>query len=263
MIKLIASDIDGTLVPEGACTMNPEYFEVIRKLKEQGILFVAASGRQYASMHALLKPIENEIIFIAGNGTNVMQSGKQIICTDMNRQDIQAAVFYMRSLKDAIVTVSDAEKIYLETDDEEFQRFLVEVYHNEIEVVPDVLKADIHINKMAIHKKNGVHDIAEQTIREFEDRFRVLQAGDNWIDFIDYSAGKGTALKQIQEKYGILPSETMVFGDNFNDVQMFKTADISYATDSGPEAVKKEAKYIVEDYRSDGVLKVLKSLLSK
>ena len=37
MIKLIASDIDGTLLPEGTDKINPEIFEVIRKLKEKGI----------------------------------------------------------------------------------------------------------------------------------------------------------------------------------------------------------------------------------
>ena len=40
MIKLVASDIDGTLVPEGTTSINPEFYEIIRKLKEKGILFV-------------------------------------------------------------------------------------------------------------------------------------------------------------------------------------------------------------------------------
>ena len=47
MIKLIASDIDGTLLPEGTAQINPEIFQVIRKLKEKEILFAAASGRHY------------------------------------------------------------------------------------------------------------------------------------------------------------------------------------------------------------------------
>ncbi len=46
MIKLIASDIDGTLVKDGTNVLNPEIYEVILKLKERGIQFAAASGRQ-------------------------------------------------------------------------------------------------------------------------------------------------------------------------------------------------------------------------
>ena len=45
MIKLIASDIDGTLVLDGTNKLNPEIFEVVLKLKEKGIQFAAASGR--------------------------------------------------------------------------------------------------------------------------------------------------------------------------------------------------------------------------
>ena len=49
MIKLIVSDIDGTLVKDGTLDINPEYMDVIRKLTEKGIHFVACSGRQYSS----------------------------------------------------------------------------------------------------------------------------------------------------------------------------------------------------------------------
>ena len=48
MIKLVASDVDGTLVPDGTFEIDPEIYDVIKKLKEKGITFVAASGRQYA-----------------------------------------------------------------------------------------------------------------------------------------------------------------------------------------------------------------------
>ena len=47
MIKLVVTDIDGTLVKDGTLDINPEYMDVIRALKEKGIYFVACSGRQY------------------------------------------------------------------------------------------------------------------------------------------------------------------------------------------------------------------------
>lgn len=47
MIKLIVSDIDGTLVKDGTLDINPEYMDVIRKLTEKGIHFVACSGKRY------------------------------------------------------------------------------------------------------------------------------------------------------------------------------------------------------------------------
>lgn len=50
MVKLIMTDIDGTLIPDGTMDINPEYFEVIGKLVEKGIIFVVASGRHMSSV---------------------------------------------------------------------------------------------------------------------------------------------------------------------------------------------------------------------
>ena len=46
MIKLIATDIDGTLVADGTLDLNPEYYDVIKELKRRGTIVLAASGRQ-------------------------------------------------------------------------------------------------------------------------------------------------------------------------------------------------------------------------
>ena len=57
MIKLVASDLDGTLLLNGAQKLPEELFPLIRGLKKEGILFVAASGRQYANMKRLFEPV--------------------------------------------------------------------------------------------------------------------------------------------------------------------------------------------------------------
>ena len=46
MIKMIATDVDGTLVADGSCDINPEYYSVLNTLLDMGIHIVAASGRQ-------------------------------------------------------------------------------------------------------------------------------------------------------------------------------------------------------------------------
>lgn len=58
MIKLIVSDIDGTLVPDGSHEMNPELLDVIMKIREKGVQFAAASGRQWASIESIFGPIK-------------------------------------------------------------------------------------------------------------------------------------------------------------------------------------------------------------
>ena len=81
------------------------------------------------------------------------------------------------------------------------------------------------------------------------------------MDFLNKESNKGNAIRSIQKILGILPEETMVFGDNFNDIEMFKSAGESYAVGNAAEAVKREAKHVADTNVNDGVLKVLRTLL--
>ena len=76
MIKLIVSDIDGTLVKDGTLDINPEYMDVIKKLTEKGIHFVACSGRQYSSEKQLFAPVKDIISYISDGGTLIRTSEK-------------------------------------------------------------------------------------------------------------------------------------------------------------------------------------------
>ena len=64
MIRYVASDLDGTLLKNDAQSLNPEIFDLIRKLKEKGIRFIAASGRTYENVYRLFGPVQEEISYI-------------------------------------------------------------------------------------------------------------------------------------------------------------------------------------------------------
>ena len=64
MIKMVASDLDGTLLVNGSQSIPEEIFPLIKKLKDMGILFVAASGRQYANMRNLFAPVKDDMAAI-------------------------------------------------------------------------------------------------------------------------------------------------------------------------------------------------------
>ena len=72
---------------------------------------------------------------------------------------------------------------------------------------------------------------------------------------------KGKAIKSIQETLKITPEETMVFGDNHNDLEMIQSAVESYAVGNAVDAVKQAANHIADTNVNDGVLKVMKTLL--
>ena len=76
MIKLVASDLDGTLLLHKAQSLPEEIFSLIRQLEELGIMFVAASGRQYPNMTKLFAPVASEISYISENGALAVDHGE-------------------------------------------------------------------------------------------------------------------------------------------------------------------------------------------
>lgn len=261
MIRLIASDIDGTLLPEGSDRLNPEMFDVIRKLKAQGILFAAASGRSYTSISRLFAPVKDDIIFIADNGANVSCRGYETFCAALNRKDLEDWVRAMRARDDCAILVSSKTTVYVERADEALLDLLINGYHNRVKVSRDLLAEEDCMIKTAMFRRRGIAPVAEELIKEWKDRFHVMPAGDPWLDFVDYNADKGRALAGIQRLLKIDPAETMAFGDNGNDIGMLKQAGESYAVANAAEDVKKAARHIAASNREDGVLQVMKSLL--
>ena len=261
MIKLVASDIDGTLLVEGSDKINEEIFDVILKLKDQGTLFAAASGRQYASIRRLFAPIENEMIFVSENGSNVVCRGYEVSSTVLNRKDAEELIRFIRRQPGCYLTASTRGPMYIEDNDADFWKLLTDGYHNDMRLVPDVLKEDIEIIKISIYKSTGVQDISEEVIAQWKDRFHVTIAGEPWIDFMDFDADKGKALQTIQQTLRISREETMVFGDNNNDLGMIASAEESYAVANAQPKVLEAAKHIADENVNDGVLKVMKTLL--
>lgn len=86
--------------------------------------------------------------------------------------------------------------------------------------------------------------------------------GKCWVDCANKGANKGSALRHFQEEYGITPDETLAFGDNLNDIEMLKRASHSFAVENARDEVKEAANFVAPSYKEDGVLQVLKAVLS-
>lgn len=261
MIKLVASDIDGTLLEEGSNQLNPELYDVIRKLKEKDILFAAASGRPYSSIRAVFGPIEHDMIFISENGANVVCRGYEIFSAPLNKKDALDLISFARSMPDFHIVASTTGPAYLEDKDEVFHDWLINGYKMDIQIVDDILAEGVDFIKIALFRREGVAEIAPEIAAQWKERFNVVVSGDCWIDFMDYAADKGHAIQSIQNYLHISKEETMAFGDNHNDIGMMNSAGSSYAVESAKDAVKEAAKYVTDSAEDDGVLKVLKTLL--
>jgi hypothetical protein len=116
--------------------------------------------------------------------------------------------------------------------------------------------------KISLFHETDADSICRKSlIPKWSDKFQMVCAGNQWVDCISHNSSKGNALHILQNQLGITPDETMVFGDNMNDISMLHCAKYSYAIGNAREEVKQEAAFVADTYANDGVLKELKKLL--
>ena len=262
MIKLIASDIDGTLVKEGSHEIDPAYYDVIRELKEAGIIFCACSGRQYHSMMELFKPVADDIYFIASNGTVIRTRDRVLHSWKIDPELYLPLVERLRTIEGAEIVVEGPDVSWIEGTETPVARMMSNNYRYAIENVDDLTAIPTdNIIKIAVHHPN-----VEKAARGLDQSIRtgnlsMTISGAEWLDIFAKEAGKGEAFALLQEYLGIGQEETVYFGDNLNDLPAFQEAGVA-ATVANARSEMQDAADIVERSFSDlGVLKELRHIL--
>ena len=237
MIRLIATDIDGTLVKESTPEIYPEILEAIREWTDRGGYFCVASGRQYYSIRHMFEQVSDRIIYLAENGAHVRYRDDDILVQKMRRDYVEQIMAQLRGYYDECdVVVSSTGGSLIESRNEEFIKLIAEGYRNKYRVVEDVLAVPGDIIKIAIRHEGSIRDLGEKVlIPQWQDKVKACMAGEDWVDFMDASVDKGNALRVVQEYLGVTREQTMAFGDNDNDIGLIAAAEESYAVENARE----------------------------
>ena len=263
MIKLVASDIDGTLIQDSTNELYPEMITMIKEMTKKGILFVAASGRPYESLRYLFDEVKDNIIFLSDNGAFIYYKGELLFAKAMKKEHAFNIIEECRQYKEEChLMVSTKETILIETKDEAFCDLMKFGYHNKCELVEDILLTDADIMKVSLYHKDTIRELGETKILpHWKDKVKACMAGEEWIDFMDETVDKGEALRFLQEYFQIDKEETAAFGDNSNDVGLVMQAGESYAVENAVKEVKENAKYSCPHYSQKGVYQILKKII--
>lgn len=258
MIKIIASDLDGTLLQNGAQALDPQIFDLIMRLKEHGVLFAAASGRQYYNLRRLFEPIKNEISYIAENGSLCICQGK-ILSEGLIERDLGLRIIdAIHAFPGCDCIVSGQDVCYTDSRSQRFTNHLINILGNNTKIV-DNLKTDIAepFLKISVCDFSGTNKCERYFKDLFSSEIKVVTSGNVWIDFIAPNANKGTALSDLLRHLHIDPKDCIAFGDQYNDIEMLQTAGESYAMSNAAPGVAYYSTYV-----TDSVADVLQDLLA-
>ncbi len=258
MIKLIVTDLDGTLIKDNG-DISGEIFQIIDNLYDKDIIFAAASGRLYSTLNKNFQKVKNPMMFIGNNGAFIQysQKGELIHKSTMNFKDIIKISQDMEK-EDLEICFCGKDHVYLKNPSEELVRRL-NFGDAPIILVNSFEDIKSEIYKVTFVEHGGVKaSTLDKINKNYGDKFQIALSGDIWIDMMNLDVSKGNAIKMVQNRFGISKDETLVFGDYYNDVSMFKTAHFSYAMKNAPEDVKSHANYVADSNNEDGVLNVIK-----
>jgi len=286
MIKLIASDMDGTLLNEKH-NIDKETVVAIKKAEEAGITFAISTGREYDTVEPLLKEnnIKCQCVLMNGaeyrdeNGNiiediNIEQETATKIIYILQKEKVSARIFTNKG----IYTTDTKEEALKEmtyrtlsfnpefTQDEAIEFAKKQPYFvnlNYISNLNDFLNSDMEIRKfVAFHNDIGIINKMKKVIGELKGIAVSSSFKDN-MEITHVTAQKGIILGKVAEKMGFRRDEVLVLGDSFNDYSMFTEFTESVAMGNAIPEIKKIAKYITDTNGNLGVAKAIYKVLEE
>lgn len=285
MIRLIASDMDGTLL-NNKHTICEENLKAIRYAEEKGVQFVISTGRNYDSVKPILDELDLKCECIVMSGAEYRdEEGNVLDKITMKKDNIKAIVEIFKGANFPVEMITSeglyvANHKYLEeslkdrremicqrmSDDERetFEKQFRSVFSpNLVDNIDEFLASDIEVYKIMTFNKNAdlIADI-KQELSKKED-LAVASTFSNDIEITDRKAQKGLILAQVIEKKGLNRDEVMVLGDSFNDYSMFTEFKHSFAMENAIPEIKEIATYITDSNDRSGVAKAIYKMIGE
>ena len=252
-IKMICSDLDGTLLQYGRKTLEPEVFTLIEQLADRGILFCPASGRQYTSQKKLFAPVADRCAFLCENGGVLYKENVCIGKTPMPRTLAEeiARDLWERSDGQGEVMLSGQNCAYL------MERGLgmldrIRFIGNQYKIIRNPSDVPEEIVKVSVYLHEGVEKYADRFVPRWQEA-NCAVAGPYWIDTT--LANKGTGVQKLCEVLGVAPEEVLAFGDNYNDTAMLDLVGTPYIMDSAAAPLRE--RYPRHTPRPEDVMRAL------
>lgn len=262
MIKLVVSDLDGTLLLPGGI-LPDETFELIEKLHDKGIIFAPASGRQLPNLKKLFAPVLDKIAIIAENGGLAYFDGQVIFSYPTPAKDALYALDIIDKVEGIYPLLSCEKCAYYVSDFPPFVEKVQASYsscakaqtYEEVLNRNTLLKISVWDTEMPCAEHGG--KILPPLIKGL----RTMVSGRDWLDVSVSTANKGEALKALQSRLGIIKEECMGFGDHMNDLELLQNCGEAYVTANAFAGLK---SYIPDEVPSNadmGVIQKIKELL--
>ena len=271
-IRVIATDMDGTLLdPKGQLDL-PRLEKILDKLDQCDIRFVIATGNEVHRMRQLLGHLAERVVLVVANGARIFENNELIQAQTWDDAMVDKALghFKGRECQDQfVVTAMNGGFVKKGTVFTELDKFMtpemIEKLYQRMNFV-DEFDSSLFggVLKMSMVVGEERLDSVLQEVNDlFNGHVRAVSSGYGCIDILQDGIHKAWGLVELLKRWNLKPEQIMAFGDSENDIEMLELAGISYAMENAEEAVKRVATKVAPANSQAGVYKVLENWLER
>ena len=285
MIKVIASDMDGTLLGDDH-RIAPETLKAVKEAVNAGIRFMICTGRNFPGAMQELEGTDLVCDYIVGSGAEVRDPEQNVVLTCPMSMELCRRVYrVIREYPVSMVICTNGYDYRIGTTDEAEESILLEamLFHMNLSR-EEVKKTPVYLRM--IERTKIIADLAEleekgvpvyklflfsedramlEEIRKRLEPDREIAAASSFptnLELTDVKAQKGPVLKAYIESLGYTMDEVMVLGDSLNDLSMISMDfGATVAMENGDQEVKRAAKYITKTNGEFGVAYAIRELI--
>lgn len=261
MIKMVATDIDGTIV-KWDTGFSPNVKQCIKRLTKEGIKVVLVTGR----MHCATTPIALELrlttpIVSYQGGLIKDFSGKTLYQHNLSDDYTKKIIKWARE-NDIHINLYLDDKLYVEKDNDFVKRYTDGKF-----VTYNVCSFDDleirNVNKILAIDYNDARRVTgwvEELHKKYPELY-VVKSTPYFCEIGNAEAKKSQGVEYLAKEWGIKKEEILTIGDQDNDIELLKSGGIAVAMGNATSELKSYADYITDTVENDGFVKAMEKFV--
>ncbi|KRK65481.1 hydrolase, had superfamily, cof family [Companilactobacillus tucceti DSM 20183] len=261
MIKLFATDMDGTFLRDDMTYDEGKFAEIHKKITSQNIKWVVASGNQYFQLKSFFKKYP-DTIYVAENGAYIRDLEKVYALHSFDNTSTNKIIDKLSKIPQLQILVCGAKNAYtLNSEPRDYIKNVKNYYH-ELSIVDNFKEIDDQILKFALTcPPSETENLVNLLKSELSGIAEPTSSGHGDIDIIQPGRNKAAGLAELGKKLNISLDEMCAFGDGGNDLEMLREVGLGVAMENAQDRVKKVSDKQTSDNQSQGVLNFISEFI--
>lgn len=271
MYKLIACDLDETLLNVDKKIGERNLRAIFKATKEYGVKFVPATGRGYTAVDTILETLQSanalDEYIISNNGAIVSENKDH---RHLSFHGLPFAttkkIFDFGFQKDVCIQIFTPTDVYAYHISEDEKKWLFSFKKDSIICDNDNIDflENVPITKVLFQNldRTYLQELYKEMEALLEGKVTASYSSGRYLELNLFGVDKGLGLRELADHLGIDMKETIAIGDNFNDIGMLKVAGLSIAVSNAHPEIKAMCDYITEaDHNEGGVAEAIERFI--